>query len=262
MRNGATLCLLAVLCGVAANSDTVPLETLRRASSGNAVLELSVSYSPHGRKGSAIDPSGEIYSFTALYTEANHELTGTLKSGTSSRVGLSLNVSSWRLTEERVYTTGLQIMSSAGSRFSFSGFFEHRLLPNHTLDPRVSVTLANPGPTGISLSVSYILAPAVLAGRVDFMASSGSQTRWLATTGSIGFVANARLDLVAIGYLALPFKGVDLPFASLGMRARIGKDQRRHRELDVEFAFVLVGESPHILVEICVRRRNSGSSDQ
>ena len=252
---------LVLLRIVVASSDTDSMGALRRANSTDLVLELNASYSPQGRSGSAIDMSGEIYNYTALIEETSLGVTGIAGLSMSSRVGFLLTSSSWKLSEERLYATGPQVTSSSGSHLSSCVFFEQRLLPNHPLDPRIRVSFTNPGLSGISISASYILDPVVLAGKVDFLGSARSPTNWISVTWSVGFAANARLSLVAIGYLGVPINGLDVPSTSIGLRARIAQDHQRQREMDVEFAWVMIGETPHVMIELCLRRRHSESNE-
>lgn len=255
MKRCSVLLIMISLCGAAAYPDSGDLSALHRTDNGGMLVEFKASYSPQGRKGTAIEINGDCYDYTALLEETILELSGSARLGASSRIGLSLNRTLWDLKEERAYATERRITSSSGQHFGSSLFVSQRLLPNHALDPYLTLTLANPGPSGISISASYILDPVVLVGRLDLLTSSKSETHWLAVAGSIGFVANARLSLVATGSLNVPVDSVGLPSASFGLKAAIAREQQRVHELDVQFLSILVGEIARIRIDLCIRRR-------
>ena len=130
MSKCSVLLILVCLYGLPANSDTNSISALKRANNDGMLVELNASYSPQGRNGNAIDVSGSFYSYTALIEETSLGVAAIAGFGMSSRVGLSLTASSWRMSEERSYATGLQAASSSGSHLISCVFIEQRLLPS------------------------------------------------------------------------------------------------------------------------------------
>lgn len=220
-----------------------PIDPLKRPdeATGEYSWRVSLGYTPSGREGVAVNPSGQPYTFTVLTHEWRLGLIGTVHFGGGWKTGVEVYQITTTAHELRRYPWGEERLTTTDRTMAYSVLQEWRMDPKHPWDPRVSMALGHPWKAGVAVAGSFLRDPMVLVGEVGLRAREEEPQGWLLLALGAGFVANAWISVSASGSLAVPLLGVGVPVTSLGLRLRYALDPRGKGEVGVRAGLTLRG---------------------
>ncbi len=217
--------------------------------------ELAGSYTPHGTEGATFDVYGQPYRFVRFVDERSISLSASITIGNSHKLGINVTDTATTLRERRDFATGSVQLEARDTAASYSGYYEVRVAPRHTLDPRFRLTHAVPAGLGTAASISLLLDPVILLGGLALSHHDDPPGSWLTATAAGGLVANQRVSYAVKASLAVPVDAVALPSASLGYRSVVALDARQTREVVIAVTVSLRGDRTWLAGTIALRGR-------
>ena len=259
MRAAVLLLLIGLSWFVVAGAQTPAFDPLRLAedtSEAQISWDVSLAYHPQGSTGIGHDALGHFYTFVRFSGTWQSSVSMSWSLSPCHKLGTALTQSTTALYERRLYESSESEVTSTSRDFSYSNYYEYRIAPGSSLDPRLRLSYRSPSWFGLAASVSRILDPVVLAAMVGFVHKHQRPLDWVDLSLSAGLAANSRVTFTASSGIAVPVQDAGLPSASVGLCARYSRDSSGGLQLSVQATLHMQGQSSWVAPSVSIRGRH------
>jgi len=259
VRAAVLLLLIGLSWFVVAGAQTPAFDPLRLAedtSEAQISWDVSLAYHPQGSTGIGHDALGHFYTFVRFSGTWQSSVSMSWSLSPCHKLGTALTQSTTALYERRLYESSESEVTSTSRDFSYSNYYEYRIAPGSSLDPRLRLSYRSPSWFGLAASVSRILDPVVLAAMVGFVHKHQRPLDWVDLSLSAGLAANSRVTFTASSGIAVPVQDAGLPSASVGLCARYSRDSSGGLQLSVQATLHMQGQSSWVAPSVSIRGRH------
>ena len=258
MRAAALLLLLSLVWFVSGGAQSPPFDPLRLAEDADEAQiswDVSLAHHPQGSTGVGYDNLGQFYTFMRFSDQWQSSVSISWLFAGCHKLGTALTQSTTTLYERRLYGSFESEETSTSRGFSHSSYYEYRIAPGSSLDPRFRLSYRSPSWLGLAASASRVLDPVVLTAMVGVVHKHQRPFNWGELSVSAGLVANSRVTFTASSGLAVPLQDAGLPTASIGLCARYSLGTAGDLHLTVQTTLHVQGQSAWIAPSLSIRGR-------
>ena len=259
MRAAVLLLLLSLVWFVSGGAQAPEFDPLRLAEDTDEAQvswDVSLAYHPQGSAGAGYDDHGQFYTFVRFSDQWQSSVSMSWLFTPCHKLGTALTQSTTTLYERRLYESFESEETSTSRGFSHSSYYEYRIAPGSSLDPRFRLSYRSPSWLGLAASVSRILDPVVLTAMVGVVHRHQRPHNWGDLSVSAGLVANSRVTFTVSSGLAVPLQDAGLPTASIGLCARYSPGTAGGLHLSVQTTLYVQGQSCWVAPSLSIRGKH------